>query len=387
MPAFGALKRSGHRSRSAYAPSTDRACCARALEIVLAQTFTDWRLVIVNNGGDPAPVEAMVTEFETELAGRCTVIHEPTPVEIATACNRCFEGSKCDYFLVHDDDDTLDPTFLERTVAELRALGPVYGGVAVHCDHIDEVIEEDGSIREVGRGVHNPNMLSISFESTLVANPCPPICLLVTREAFEAVGGYEMTQDHASDWMFLLQVLTKYRVGVIPEVLAHYHHRSGVNDAYANAVSNAAQIARGDAQLRDHFVGRALREGELTESQVALSVSEADREIHAAVRRVDRSRQRTSTDGRRHRQPPQARPRLLREARCDPAPDRQVALTVCTRSQGRGQIRQLKDAPGSSDWPHGLPVTLIALAPRIAPTFSASGATDQIGSNSRCPPN
>lgn len=258
----------------------------RAIQDVLAQTFTSWELRIVNNGGDPDRVDAVVAEFETELAGRCTVRHEPESVEIATACNRCFEGSTSDYFLVHDDDDTLDPTFLERTVAHMQTLDPEFGGVAVHCDHIDEVIESDGTIREVGRSEHNPNMLTISFESTLVANPCPPICLLVTREGFGAVGGYEREHDHASDWMFLLKLLTKYRVAVIPEVLAHYHHRAGLDNAYANAVSNAAQIARGDEQLRDHFVGRALREGEITEAQVALSVSEADREIHAAVREL-----------------------------------------------------------------------------------------------------
>lgn len=258
----------------------------RAIEDVLAQTHTNWELRIVNNGGDPATVDAVVAEFESRLDGRCTVKHAPQKLAIATACNECFEGSTSDFFLVHDDDDTLDPTFLERTIADLRSQDPVYGAVATRCDHVDEVIEDDGSITEVARGPHNPNMLTISFESVLVANPCPPICLLVTREAFYAAGGYEPTQDHASDWMFLLKLLTKYRVAVIPEVLAHYHHRSGLSNAYANAVSNESQIARGDAQLRDHFVGRALRDGELTEAQVALSVSEADREIHMAVREL-----------------------------------------------------------------------------------------------------
>lgn len=258
----------------------------RAIQDVLAQTYPNWELRIVNNGGDPAPVNAVVAEFESQLEGRYALKHEPEPVAIATACNACFEGSNSDYFLVHDDDDTLDPTFLERTVTELEALDPVYGAIATRCDHVDEVIEDDGSITEVGRAPHNPNMLAISFESVLVANPCPPICLLVKREAFNAVDGYEASQDHASDWMFLLRLLTKYRVAVIPEVLAHYHHRSGVSNAYANAVSNEAQIARGDAQLRDHFVGRALRAGELSEADVALSVSEADREIHIAVREL-----------------------------------------------------------------------------------------------------
>mgnify|MGYP001763085457 CR=1 FL=1 len=46
---------------------------ARAFASVLSQRCDDWHLFVVNDGGDPAPVDALAARHETGFLGRITV--------------------------------------------------------------------------------------------------------------------------------------------------------------------------------------------------------------------------------------------------------------------------------------------------------------------------
>ncbi len=59
----------------------------RAIRGVLDQTFRDWVLVIVNDGGSPEGVELVVDEMADELNGRALVLHHPIPLGMQTAAN------------------------------------------------------------------------------------------------------------------------------------------------------------------------------------------------------------------------------------------------------------------------------------------------------------
>jgi len=94
----------------------------RALADVCAQAFPGWRLVVVNDGGDPAEVEKLLAE-QPGLGERVTVVHNEVPRGRAVAWNLGLAGADSEYVAVHDDDDTWHPAFLARTVAHLDATG------------------------------------------------------------------------------------------------------------------------------------------------------------------------------------------------------------------------------------------------------------------------
>lgn len=59
----------------------------RAIRSVLDQTFKDWLLVIVNDGGDPANVSVVVDELADELGDQVLVLHHPISMGMQTAAN------------------------------------------------------------------------------------------------------------------------------------------------------------------------------------------------------------------------------------------------------------------------------------------------------------
>lgn len=60
---------------------------ARCIRTVLEQTETDWIHVIVNDGGDPAPVDAAVKRHADRYRNRVRVIHNATSAGMEAASN------------------------------------------------------------------------------------------------------------------------------------------------------------------------------------------------------------------------------------------------------------------------------------------------------------
>ena len=49
----------------------------RAVESVLHQSYRNWTMVIVNDGGSPREVDDLVEAYAAEAGGRIRVVHNP----------------------------------------------------------------------------------------------------------------------------------------------------------------------------------------------------------------------------------------------------------------------------------------------------------------------
>ncbi len=90
---------------------------AQAIESVLAQTFEDWELVISDNLSTDG-----TSEICASFAARDERIrHVPSGRDLSIHENfrAAFHHSRGTYFRWHGDDDWLEPTYAERTVAAL----------------------------------------------------------------------------------------------------------------------------------------------------------------------------------------------------------------------------------------------------------------------------
>ncbi|MFN0157347.1 MAG: glycosyltransferase family 2 protein [Bacteroidota bacterium] len=88
-----------------------------ALDSILAQTFTDFELIICDNASTDTTVE--ICNAYSAKDPRIAVHRNPENLGAAKNYNKVFELSRGEYFKWASHDDTIAPTYLERCVGAL----------------------------------------------------------------------------------------------------------------------------------------------------------------------------------------------------------------------------------------------------------------------------
>ncbi len=227
----------------------------RAIDSVLGQTMTDWTLVIVNDGGDPEPVKALLDARKRALQSRAILINNPISTGMENASNAGITNSISEYVIIHDDDDAWDADFLKHCVHHLDSTSPEVGGVVTHATVVVEDIE-GSKVVERSRHLFKP-MQSVDLAKMSVENQFPPISFLFRRSSMETVGQFDGTLPVLGDWDFHLRMAKRFQIDVIPEPLAFYHHRTaGTTNRYGNTVIAQKYVHQ---IQRAKYINRAMR--------------------------------------------------------------------------------------------------------------------------------
>lgn len=243
------------------------ALLGRAIASVCAQTFTDWHLIVLNDGGDPAATNQAVRAHAHELGGRVTPVDNDEPRGRAAALNQGIKAGSSAYIAIHDDDDTWHPDFLARTAAHLNATADA--AVAVRTEIVWERI--DGTeVTELGREVFCRDVQAFTLSDMLLHNRTVPISVLYRRAVHEIIGWYREDLPFVEDWeLWLRLALAEHTLGFIDgEPLAFWHQRRDAPGELANSVIAAQsehrrldQLVRDEAlrcYARDHGLGELL---------------------------------------------------------------------------------------------------------------------------------
>lgn len=208
----------------------------RALESIIYQTFKDWFVIIVNNGGNQHKVEEVVEYFKPKLCNQYIVYHTDRPYKMEVATNIGIKLSKGKYIAILDDDDTWSPEFLEKCIQFLKA-NKNFSGVVTQTTIVYEEMQYN-KIKEISRKPFNNNLKKVSYSKLLTKNLYTTNAFLYLRSAIDDVGYYNEDYPVLGDWDFNIRFAYKKRIGVIQENLAFYHKRIlnlGNNEAYQNS--------------------------------------------------------------------------------------------------------------------------------------------------------
>jgi len=202
----------------------------RAIESVLGQSFQDWKMVIVNDGGDPKGVDQLINTYSDKFKGRCSIIHNPESLGMEAASNVGIKSCDSNYVIIHDDDDSWQRDFLTKTVTFLQNTpSPTVKGVITYSTRYIETIKNN-QVKIQYTEPFNLWLKSVSLFRMAEGNVFPPISFLYKRSVYDEIGLYRETLPVLGDWEFNLRFIEKYDIGLIPEELANYHHRLQIDE-------------------------------------------------------------------------------------------------------------------------------------------------------------
>jgi glycosyltransferase involved in cell wall biosynthesis len=294
----------------------------RALRDIAHQSFTDWRLIIVNDGGTPETVESVVASGPEAVRQKHDLVHVDHSRGMEAASNLALEKTEGRYVAVHDDDDTWHPDFLARTVEVLEGDDDL-GGVAVRTHIIWEKFDESGALVETGREPFLPKQTGLFLSDLLVHNRWVPISFLFRRSLVAMHGSFRDDLPVVGDWDYHLRLMAAgVRIAFLAdEPLAYWHQRPGLGGVDGNSVIASRDLHRHfDLALRDEHIRAYVKERGLG---LPLLIAESSSRVLRDVMPLLES-QRQRLDEQR-----QLLEEILREVRVNPL--RRIQRGVATR--------------------------------------------------------
>lgn len=228
---------------SVIVPSYKRAdTIESAVRSALAQTYPHLEVVVVDDHSQDG-TQAVVRGLGDD---RVRYLRHETNRGGNAARRTAVEASRGEYLAFLDADDLWFPEKIAAQVERLGQVGPDYGLVYTWY----ETLLPDGTVlpprqpRE--EGVATPALLRGNFVGTFST-------VLVTRRAYEEVGGPDPTLPACQDWEFYLRLNRRHGIACVPRTLARYWR----GDADPDRISASRErVAAGHAQVYRRIVGR-----------------------------------------------------------------------------------------------------------------------------------
>ncbi len=187
---------------------------ADGINSMLAQTFTDFELIVVDDGstdGTAAIVDGIGD-------ARLQVIHQEN-AGVATAANRAIGRARGRYLARLDHDDLARPARLEQQVRFMEE-NP---GCAVLGTSAEIWIGN----RPTGRiHCHPTGDADLRFD-LLFDNPFVHSSVMLRKSAVDAAGSYRKEAQPADDYDLISRLARKHQVANLPECLTIYRERAG----------------------------------------------------------------------------------------------------------------------------------------------------------------
>jgi glycosyltransferase involved in cell wall biosynthesis len=203
-----------HPAISVVLPIYNRAyTIGSAVESVLAQTFQDLELILIDDASTDATWEVLQGMHDP----RIRVFRHDTNQGGSATRNTGIEAARADWIAFQDSDDLWLPEKLERQMAQLTAPGANY--VAAYCGMLVDSMDDNTT---PARYVPNPaitpregeilgSLLRQSFISTQT--------LVARRDLLLRIGGFDPLMPALQDWELMLRLAPMGPVALVDEPL------------------------------------------------------------------------------------------------------------------------------------------------------------------------
>ena len=193
---------------------------AKAVGSVLAQTFTDYELIIVDDGSkdDSAAIAAHAIEGNEN----CRLISQEN-AGVAVARNNGVAASQGDYLCFLDADDWWELTFLEEMDKFINAF-PDAGIYGTNYTIVNETKRKTG-VAPVGvdDGFEKGYINYCQVYAKTLAMPLWTGAVCVQRKVFDEMQGFPKGIKLGEDFLLWIRIALKYKVAFLNKPLSYYN--------------------------------------------------------------------------------------------------------------------------------------------------------------------
>lgn len=212
-----------------------RRLLAEALDSVWAQTFTDYEVIVVDDGS----TDDTLAYLETVQEPRLRFLSEPHR-GISPTANAGLRAARGEFVARLDSDDLWTPGMLAAELSALEAR-PDAGFVYARMRCIDELG------RPTDRVFGQPPRFPDQLLKSLVWEDCTTHCTVIARrELVEEIGGYDEDLPANEDWDLMLRMAARRPYVFVDRVTAFYRWHAGnsTTDAHAPLFEEALRTRR-----------------------------------------------------------------------------------------------------------------------------------------------
>lgn len=206
----------------------------RAIESVLSQSFVNWEhLIIDSNQVCHQEFDELLQKYSEHYKNRLKIVKNIDDIPLDPSMNIGLKNADGDYLVFHDDDDSWEVDFLQKTVNYLDNNSD-FGGVVTDINyHIEEIV---GDEIKVHQKYPSESLSPMSIKNIFFTkNYHCPISFLFRKKCSDEVGFFNQNLLKYGDREFFLRFLKKYKVANLQEPLANYHARPYNQQVYANS--------------------------------------------------------------------------------------------------------------------------------------------------------
>ena len=193
----------------------------KAIDSILAQTFTDYELVIVDDGSKDDSYEVASKAIE----GHCRNCHliRQANAGVSMARNNGVTASKGDYLCFLDADDWWDPGFLEE-MSQLIDAFPDAGIYGTNYTIVNET-KRKTRVAQIGveKGFEKGYINYCQVYSRTMYMPLWTGAVCIPRGVFAEMGGFPKGVKLGEDFILWVRIALKYKVAFLNKPLAFYN--------------------------------------------------------------------------------------------------------------------------------------------------------------------
>jgi glycosyltransferase involved in cell wall biosynthesis len=190
----------------------------QTLQSIFGQTFTDWELVVINDGSKDS-TDAIIRRHLT--GGRNIVYHPQANAGLGASRNQAIELSRGKYIALIDHDDVWEPEKLAAQVAQME------GSDRIGLSYTDaDVVDAAG--RTLRRYLPHELLAEGRVLPQLVLGDfiaCSTV--MIRRDAIERVGAFDPALKIAEEYDLFLRIAEKYDFALVDAPLLKLRQHGG----------------------------------------------------------------------------------------------------------------------------------------------------------------